>query len=91
MGVTALGWFERLCRNAGLAVHHVAEGLREKPDRASETQDSRSETVSEEGLSEGERVQRVRRVTIEEVEIRTKGGDNQKNPSSDRDEPPQIA
>ncbi|MEQ9461896.1 MAG: hypothetical protein RIG82_13190 [Phycisphaeraceae bacterium] len=81
-----MGWFERLCNHAGLAIHHVARGVREKPQP-----ENRASTEGAGGAAPGETIQRVRRVTIEEVEIRSRPAEQQNDPSDDRDEPPRIA
>lgn len=80
-----MGWFQRLCRNAGLAIHHIGTGISEKPQPQQEPEQKTSD------LHPGEQVQRVRRVTIEEVEIRSRpdqprDDDDGKN----RDDPPLI-
>lgn len=57
-------WFQRLCRQAGLMVHHIVTPVK-GPDKAEKREVSR--TVEEERVSP---TTTLRRTTIEEIEIR---------------------
>jgi hypothetical protein len=60
-----MGWFQRLCRDAGLMVHHIV-----KPEKSERREVKR--TVEEKRVSS---TTTLRRTTIEEIEIRP--GDNE--------------
>lgn len=63
-----MGWFNRLCRNTGLMIHHAAKPVKGQSHVVShQTQEKRvSETVT------------LRRTTIEEIEVKPDGSsDNQ--------------
>lgn len=61
-----MGWFTRICRNTGLMIHHVAAPIKgEKKVVRHETQEKKvSETVT------------LRRTTIEEIEVKPDGKDD---------------
>jgi len=56
-----MNWFEQMCRNAGLAVHH----MRHPEDAATQTQEVRR-TIEEKKVSP---TVTLRRTTIEEVQV----------------------
>jgi hypothetical protein len=56
-----MNWFERMCRNAGLTMHHLRH-----PQDAAGTQELRR-TIEEQALSP---TVTLRRTTIEEVEVK---------------------
>lgn len=62
-----MGWFQRLCRNTGLTIHHVAKPIRD--DAAGRKEVKR--TVEEQQVSP---TVTLRRTTIEEVEIKKEQG-----------------
>ncbi|QDU71596.1 hypothetical protein [Mucisphaera calidilacus] len=80
-----MGWFQRLCRNAGLAIHHATAGVSDQTHDRPQPKDQATQPTEP-----GETVQRVRRVTIEEVEIRSRPADDDRNDPEKRDEPPLI-
>lgn len=60
-----MGWFNRLCRNTGLMIHHAAKPVAgSKTIVSHETQEKKiSETTT------------LRRITIEEIEVKGDGLD----------------
>jgi len=62
-----MGWFTRICRNTGLMIHHAAKPVTGKKTTVShETQEQKiNETTT------------LRRTTIEEIEVKNDGSDNQ--------------
>ena len=62
-----MAWFQKLCRRAGLATHHVAKAVRE-PAAAPPPPETREVSRTVEQHREGSVT--LRRTTIEEVEIR---------------------
>ena len=58
MAATQNNWFTRLCRNVGLAVHHVSHpGGQRQVTRQETTEEKRGDVT-------------LRRTTIEEIEIK---------------------
>lgn len=58
MAATKNNWFTRLCRNVGLAVHHVGHpGKQQQVTRQETTEEKRGDVT-------------LRRTTIEEIEIK---------------------
>ena len=58
-----MGWFQNLCRNTGLMIHHVIAPLKKSKKTVVK------KTVEEEKVDE---VTILRRTTIEEIEVRKK-------------------
>ncbi len=54
-------WFSKMCRNAGLAIHHVANPTEKKTVRHTTEEKQISPTVT------------LRRTTIEEIEVKKNG------------------
>ena len=63
-------WFTRLCRNAGLTIHHIV-----KPVQADTQKRELSRKVEQKQISP---TVTLRRTTIEEVEFRPDVRDNEK-------------
>ena len=61
-----MGWFDRLCRNTGLMIHHAIKPLRRKKNEDTDTRII-SRKVEEERVDESTV---LRRTTIEEIEIK---------------------
>ena len=56
-----MNWFNRICRNTGLMIHHIAKPLKPQSHKQTRT------TVEEKQVSPDVT---LRRTTIEEIEIR---------------------
>lgn len=70
-----MSWFQRLCRQSGLMVHHVTQGAKQPvaKRKAHEVKRDTEEQSPEPGVT-------LRRTTIEEIELRgdTRLGDSEK-------------
>lgn len=58
-----MSWFQRLCRNSGLMVHHIGRSVKSKPGNGERHEVRRDveQTQPEPGVT-------LRRTTIEEIE-----------------------
>ena len=68
-----MGWFQNLCRNAGLAIHNVKKPIKDHKD-AQGTAEVTKREVEEEKVDENIT---LRRTTIEEIEMKP-GADQSK-------------
>ncbi|MFW5682322.1 MAG: hypothetical protein ACOC1G_04890 [Phycisphaeraceae bacterium] len=67
-----MSWFQRLCRNSGLMVHHIGKSVKSKPGKGERHEVRRDveESHPEPGVT-------LRRTTIEEIEYHA---DKDQNP-----------
>ena len=63
-----MSWFDRLCRNAGLTIHHIVKPVREDRQRRQEVRREVEQAQPEPGVT-------LRRTTIEEIEFKDQRGE----------------
>ena len=80
-----MGWFQKICRNAGLAVHNVAKPIKDDKKKQP-TKEVTKREVEEEQIDENIT---LRRTTIEEIEMKPGADKNKlKNTPQHREQDP---
>jgi hypothetical protein len=60
-----MGWFDRMCRNTGLMLHHIAKPIRDEKQQTQKREVARH--TKEKRLDEKTI---LRRTTVDEIEVR---------------------